>query len=46
MNRLEYEDRSKIKSEIAYSQSTKNRSKGAFDLKGLFYDREFIRTKY
>lgn len=36
MNRmgLEIENRNKIKSEVSYSQTTKNRSKGAFDFKG------------
>jgi len=38
MNRLEIEQRSKNKSDIApYSQTSKNRNKRAFDFKGKFY---------
>jgi hypothetical protein len=40
MNRLELEGRGKIKSEIGYSQTSKNKAKGAFDFKGKYYDRE------
>lgn len=34
MNRLEFDSRNKIKSEVNYSQTAKNRPKGTFDFKG------------
>lgn len=34
MNRLQFDSRNKIKSEVTYSQTAKNRPKGTFDFKG------------
>lgn len=34
LNRIEFDSRNKIKSDVSYSQTAKNRPKGAFDFKG------------
>lgn len=40
MNRMEYNSRNKIKSDMSYSQTTKNKNKISFDFKGKLYDHE------
>ncbi len=35
---MEFDSRNKIKSDVSYSQSTKNKPKGAFDFKGKTYE--------
>lgn len=37
LNRIQFDSRNKIKSDVSYSQTTKNRTKGAFDFKGKTY---------
>lgn len=39
MNRIELESRGRMKSEMNYSLTSKNKTKGTFDFKGKFYDR-------
>lgn len=38
MNRIEFDSRNKIKSDVSYSQTAKNRPKGAFDFKGKTFE--------
>lgn len=38
MNRLEFDSRNKIKSDVTYSQTAKNRPKGVFDFKGKTFE--------
>ena len=44
LNRMELEERSKIKSE--YSQTSKNKSRGMFDFKGKMYADKNSRVLY
>ncbi len=37
LNRIELENRGKIKSEIGYAQTSKHMAKGAFDFNGKYY---------
>lgn len=37
LNRIELENRGKIKSEIGYAQTSKHKAKGAFDFNGKYY---------
>lgn len=39
MDRVDYNCRNKIKSEMILSQTTKNKNKISFDFKGKVYDR-------
>ena len=40
MNRLEFNNRNKIKSDISYSQTTKNKNKISFDFKSKAYEKK------
>ena len=40
LNRIELENRGKIKSEIAYAQTSKHKTKGTFDFNGKYYNQE------
>lgn len=40
MNRIQLENRGRIKSELGYPLTSKNKTKGTFDFKGKIYDKD------